>query len=343
MNRIRLILTSVIFFLLFSSSAWVNLTLIRPSELVLADYIKTIAIIDRTKQEDSPRNQFEQVITGEVFRQDEQAVLKIAEGFTDACSGMNRFITVRTPEKYIANGTKTTFPTPLEWNAISDLCSKYQADAVLSIEVFDSDFILTNNPVSISVKDDHGNLSTRVEFKATGVAVINFGIRLYDAANRTIIDEYQTSHRLNFDAQAATLQAALNQLLNKVEAINRASFDVGFLYGQRITPTYYTVTRYFFDKPKKELGAGVRYSEVADWQNAINAWLKVVEKGDRKEAGRAAFNIAVAHEVLGDLEEARKWAARSHTEFEEKDADEYYRQLTNRIREEAVLQAQLPE
>jgi hypothetical protein len=343
MKRIRLILSAIIVIMLFSSSAWVNLTLIRPSEMVLPDYIKTIAIVDRTKQENTPRNQFEQVITGEVFRQDEQAVLKIAEGFADACSGMNRFITVRTPEKYTADGTKTTFPTPMEWNAISDLCSKYQADAVLSIEVFDSDFILTNNPVSISVKDDHGNLSTRVEFKATGVAVINFGIRLYDAANRTIIDEYQTSHRLNFDAQAGTLQAALNQLLDKVEAINRASFDVGFIYGQRITPTYYTVTRYFFDKPKKELGAGVRYSEVADWQNAINAWLKVVEKGDRKEAGRAAFNIAVAYEVLGDLEEARKWAARSHTEFEEKDADEYYRQLTNRIREEAVLQAQLPD
>ena len=30
---------------------------------------------------------------------------------------------------------------------------------------------------------------------------------------------------------------------------------------------------------------------------------------------------------LGDMEKAKEWAARSHTEFEEKDADEYYKML----------------
>jgi tetratricopeptide (TPR) repeat protein len=329
--------------MLLTSSAWVNLTLTRPSELVLPDYIKAIALIDRTLQEETPQNKVEQVITGEIFRQDEQAIMKVTDGFIDACSGMNRFQPVRTTEKYQSDGTKTTFPTPLDWNTVDEICSKYQADALLSIEIFDTDFLITNNPVKIDVKDDQGGVSTRVEFRASGVAVIHFGIRMYDAANRTILDEYQTSHRMNFDAQAGTLQAAVNQLLDKVEAINQASFDAGFLYGQRITPTYYRVTRYFFDKPKKELGAGVRYSEVADWQGAINAWMKVVERGERKDAGRAAYNIAVAYEVLGDLEEAKRWAARSHTEFAEKDADEYYKMLNNRIREEALVEQQLPE
>ena len=256
---------------------------------------------------------------------------------------MNRFQPIRTAERQAGNGTKNTFPTPLDWNTVSDICAKHQADALLSVEIFDTDFILSNLPVKIDTKDNNGLVSTRLEFKVTGVAVINFGIRLYDAANRIILDEYQTTHRLNFDAQAVTLQAAMNQLLDKVEAINRASYDAGFYYGQRITPTYYQVTRYFFDKPKKELGAGVRYSEVADWQGAIEAWTKVVEKGDRKNAGRAAYNIAVAHEVLGNLEQAKQWAARSHTEFEEKDADEYFKALVARIREEEQVQQQMPE
>jgi hypothetical protein len=343
MKSWKYILLASFAYVLLTSSAWVKLTLTRPSELALPDYIRTIALIDRTLQEETPQNKLEQVVTGEVFRQDEQAILKVADGFIDACSGMNRFQTVRTAERYAANGTKTTFPTPLDWNAVTDICNKHETDALLSLEIFDTDFILTNSPVKLDVKDDQGHISTRIEFRVSGVAVINFGIRLYDAANRIILDEYQTSYRLNFDAQAGTLQAAMNQLLDKVEAINRASFDAGFAYGQRITPTYYRVTRYFFDRPKKELGAGVRYSEVADWQGAIEAWLKVVDKGDRKDAGRAAYNIAVAYEVLGDLEEAKKWAARSHTEFAEKDADEYYKELNNRIREEEIVKQQIPE
>lgn len=343
MHKMKYFILAGVALLVLTSSAWVKLTLIRPSELMLPDHIKTIAIIDRTLKANTPENKLEQLATGEVFHQDEQALLSITDGFLEACSGMNRFQPVRTAERYMANGTKTTFPDPLPWDSISEICQRHQADALLSVEIFDTDFLLSNMPVKINTKDNNGNPLSVIEFKASGVAVINFGIRLYDAANRVILDEYQTTHRLNFDAQAGTLQAALNQLLDKVEAIKRASYDAGFIYGQRITPTYYQVTRYFFDKPKKELGAGVRYSEVADWNGAIKAWLKVVEKGDRKDAGRAAYNIAVAYEVLGDLEQAKEWAARSHTEFEEKDADDYYKLLVNRIREENVVRQQVKE
>ncbi len=343
MKRFKYIIAAVALLMLLSSSAWVKLTLVRPSAIVLPDHIKTVAMIDRSVQEKSPESKLEQVVTGEMFRQDEQAVLKITDGFIEACSGTQRYQTVRTAEKYKSNGTKNSFPTPLDWNIIDEICKRHQADAVLAIEIFDTDFILTNSPIKIETTNDKGVIIPRVEFKAMGVAVINFGIRLYDAANRVILDEYQTTHRLNLDAQAPTLQAALNQILDKTEAINRASYDAGFIYGERISPTYYQVTRYFFDKPKKELGAGVRYSEVADWKGAINAWMKVVEKGDRKDAGRAAFNIAVAYEVLGDLEQAKSWAARSHTEFEEKEADDYYKNLVNRIREENVVNQQMPD
>lgn len=341
MKKLLTLSIAVLVFVLFSGSAWVKLTLVRPSEIVLPDYIKTVALVDRTFQEETQRNKIEQVITGEAFHQDEQAVKQIAEGFIEACSGTKRFETVRTAERFKSDGTKNTFPTPLDWNMVTELCNKYQTDMLLSIEIFDTDFLLTNSPVKIDTKNEDGKVSSKLEFRANGVAVINFGIRLYDAANRVILDEYQTMQRLNFDAQAPTLQAALNQLLDKTEAINRVSFDAGFIYGQRITPTYYQVTRYFFDKPKKELGAGVRYSEVADWKNAIKSWTKVVDKGDKKDAGRAAFNIAVAYEVLGDLELAKEWAARSYTEFEEKDADEYHRTLNARIREENIADQQM--
>jgi len=343
MNRIKLVLVTTLAYFLFTNSAWVKLTLVKPSELMMPDHVQSIALIDRTKQDEDPKNKVEQVLTGEAFRQDEQAVLQLMEGFIEACSGTQRFVTVRTAEKYTSNGTKSTFPTPLDWNIVTDLCKKHQTNALLSVEIFDTDFILTNSPIKVDYQDESGKTRTRLEFHASGVAVINMGIRLYDGANRVILDEFQTTRRMNFDGQGNTLQAALNMLLDKVEATNRASYDAGFFYGERITPTYYQVTRYFFDRPKKALRAGVRYSEVADWNGAIDCWMKAVNGGDRKDAGRAAYNIAVAYEVLGDLGKAKEWAARSHTEFAEREADEYYRMLSNRIREENIVSQQLPE
>lgn len=337
MKKLKLFLLMGLTCLVFSNSAWVNLTLVRPSELVIPDYIQSIALIDRTKQEDTKQNKAEQILTGEAYRQDEQAVFQLGEGFIEACSGTKRFVTVRTAERFTSNGTKSTFPTPLDWDTVTELCNKNQTDALLSVEIFDTDFILTNNPVKIETREEGGRIVTRPVFRANGVAVINLGIRLYDAANRVILDEYQTTHRLNFDGEATTLQGAINAMLNKVEATNRASYESGFNYGERVTPTYYQVTRYFFNTPKKKLGAGVRYSEVGDWKNAIEEWTKIVNTGKRKHAGRAAYNIAVGYEVLGDMDKAKEWAARSHTQFQEKDADEYYKQLCNRINEERMV------
>ena len=87
---------------------------------------------------------------------------------------------------------------------------------------------------------------------------------------------------------------------------------------------------------------GVRRSEVADWNGAIEAWSKVLN-AKRRIAGRATFNIAVAYEVLGDLEKAKEWAAKSYTDFREKRGNDYYNDLVYRIREEAEIRRQVPE
>jgi tetratricopeptide (TPR) repeat protein len=108
------------------------------------------------------------------------------------------------------------------------------------------------------------------------------------------------------------------------------------------------VRREFYNKPKKSkyIQQGVRKSEVADWEGAIESWMKVFDskdKKDKKAVGKAAFNIAVAYEVLGDLEKAKEWAAKAYTEYEDNEANDYYRKLQDRIREEAILKAQLGE
>jgi hypothetical protein len=63
----------------------------------------------------------------------------------------------------------------------------------------------------------------------------------------------------------------------------------------------------------------------------------------RKIAGRAAYNIAVGWEVLGEIEKAKEWASMAYTEYNEKMAKEYYDQLVYRQREEAIMRRQMPQ
>ncbi len=329
--------------ILCSSSVWVDLTLMKPGEIALPGNIHYIAIIDRTKQEDTKQNKVEQVLTGEAFRQDEQVVRQYMEGFINGCSSVNKYQIIRTSERSYSDGTKTTFPAALSWDTVDMVCKKYNVDALFSVEIFDSDFLISNKPFSMTRNAKGEVVPVFMGFHVTGVAVINIGIRIYDPVNRIIADEFRVTHRMNWESNGVTLQDAINQLLDKTEAVNKASYEAGQMYANRITPSYYTVTRYFYDKPKRcqNLRAGVRKSEVADWKGAIDSWMLVVQKEKRKFAGRAAFNIAVGYEVLGDLQKAKEWAAKAYTEYEDKEASNYFKIICDRIDEEKLVEQQM--
>jgi tetratricopeptide (TPR) repeat protein len=133
-------------------------------------------------------------------------------------------------------------------------------------------------------------------------------------------------------------------LIAKTEDIKRVSYEAGTIYGQRITPTYYNVTRYFYDKPKKnkKLSEGVRRSKVADWKGAIESWeeaLNIAKKDKHK--GRICYDIAVAYEVLGNLDKSLEWASKAYVDYKEKMADDYIRDLKNRINEEEIVRQQM--
>lgn len=333
----------VFYFMLFSSMAWVRINLLKPAIYVFPEHIRNIAMIDRTLPLDSTTNKIEEMITGEFFRQDDQAVRRIMEGMADACAGFNLYNLERTSERYTGEESQSVFPSPLSWDEIIRLCEKYQADAILSVELFDSDFLVTN-PVQVFKQITEGAIVAGGELYVNGIATIRFGLRVYDPHNKKIIDEYEISNRLDIDAGGYTIDDMVNQVMNKVEAINQASYYAGREYGERITPSYYTVTREFYNKPKRsdDLRMGVRQSEVADWKGAIESWTRALSE-KRKIAGRSAFNIAVGYEVLGDLDKAKEWAAKSYTEYREKMGNDYYNSLVYRQREEAVIKRQIPQ
>ncbi len=330
-------------FMLLTSFARVTLTLVRPAELTIPQHIQTLIVIDRTLPADEKKNKREEILTGEAFHQDQQAVEQSMEGVIRTVMNTPRFQIVRTTEKFQGSTTGTLFPEPLSWEIIDQLCQKYGADAVISIESFDSDYIITAGGKILPQRDNPGRLLP-VGVSIGGVATVNIGFRLYDPATRSIDDEFKFSHKMNFGGQMNSVTDVANGILAKTDAINQVSYVAGQIYGERICPSYYRVTRYFYDKPKrnKKLREGVRKSEVADWNGAIESWkeaLQVAKK--RKHKGRLCLNIAVGYEVLGDMDQALDWASKSYTDYREKLADDYVRALRQRINEENVARSQL--
>jgi tetratricopeptide (TPR) repeat protein len=343
MKKVTVFLIAGLTFFLFSSMAWVRINLLKPALYVYPEYIKTVAILDRSAPLDAEKNKIEEAVTLEMYNQDEQAVRRVMDGLIDACSEFNLYQLEKINERYPGGGKKAVFPKPMSWDKIASLCQKYQVDAILAIEIFDSDFIVTN-PAQVVKQAVEGVMNPGRGIDLNGIAIVNFGIRLYDPVSKKIADEYQVSHRVTINAGAYSVQDAINYVMNKVEAINQAGYFAGRTYGERITPSYYTVVREFYNKPRKniDIRMGVRKSEVADWNGAIEDWTRALN-AKRRIAGRAAYNIAVGWEVLGDIEKAKEWASRAYTDYNEKMAKYYYDQLVYRQNEEAIIRRQIPQ
>jgi hypothetical protein len=254
-----------------------------------------------------------------------------------------RFEMIVTNEEMKGSGSGGSFPAPLQWNLVNELSQKYQADAILAIETYDSDFIITKGTKNTKKVTEKGDTILIPEYYAEGLATVKIGYRLYDSKQKTITDQYHLSRNNRWYAKGNSIQDAVVQLIDSKAAVQRVSHMTGLAYGARISPTWYTVEREFYKKTKKDLNfaTGSRKAQVNDWNGAVEFWNRAAQSRNSKIAGRAAYNLALAYEVLGDLDNAKKWVMKSYAEYGNKKARHYASILDERQWEAQRLAQQL--
>ena len=301
-----------------------NFNVIIPALIDVPDHIKVAAMIDRTLVDDEASNVIEGVITGELIGEDRLATQILMDGVHAMLENAATVSLKRTTEVYPGGSPfSAAFPEPISWEEIESLCDKYQVDAIVAIEKFDSDFIIVPG--------------------VNQTATVKAGIRLYDPTQKSIIDQYQFSHQESWSSGPLTLETALDGLISKTAAIKEASYEAGIEYGRRLSPSWYRVSRPYFRKSKGDdvFAEGARMMEVNDWHAAKEALYHAVENGHRKTKGKAAHNLAVVFEIEGNLEEAKGWAQEAWGKYKNKKSRDYLYDLNRRINEMARVNQQL--
>lgn len=328
------------------STRKVNLNLIRPADIHLDQQVHNILLIDRTEPASKTLGILEGILTGEAPYEDKAAVQQLISSLRNEIQISPRFRVYSASKRYKGNNLSSAFPPQLAWSTINSICNQYNSEVIVSIEIFDTDFIVTDGKRRVKKTVGSGDNKREIEvdeFFAEGVANIKIGIRLYDNINQTIIDE-QLINKTNTWRSAANSKAdALARLINKSEATQNLASKVGRDYAYKIAPLPITVARTYYRRSKKapSLEVGTRMAEVNQWQDAITAWQNGISSSDQKRAGQLTYNIAVAHEVLGDLDEAIHWAQKAYTQYGNKLAKTYVGILENRKESEARLQEQM--
>lgn len=326
----------------------VSINTLRPADINIPNEIQSIVLVDRTAYEKAAIGVIEGILTGEGINEDQDGVLTMFSSLQNSLRVSPRFDVVLASEKLSGQNILGSFPAPLDWRQIDQLTRKYNTDALLAIEIFDSNFIVTNgkrkNTRTVEDKDGNKREEEYTEFFAEGVGNTRIGVRLYDAKNRTVIDQDIYTENKTWEASAASLREALAQLVSKSQATKYLAQSVGNTYASKIAPMPIRISRSYYAKPKNNahLSKGVRQASVNQWESAISSWkVGLKNSSDAKASGRMAYNIAVGYEILGDLFLAHEWAGRSYVDYGNKKGRSYASQLNNRMITEEILDEQL--
>ena len=323
-----------------------SLTVLQPAQMKLPEHISTVAIVDRSKPSNGWLNVLEGLLTGEAIGQDRESRRQAVDGVSRILQRTPRFRVKTTGIELSGSRAGVNLPAPLPWAEMQRICDDYNADAILTIESFDSDNSASARRVETKRKDKNGKEYIDVSFDARQRTGVRMGWRMYDPKTQTIVDEFVTDDHLERTASGTTERAALGNLPSPVNVSRTVANNGGVRYGMRVAPVYVEISRKYYAKAKgftDDMKKASRFAQSRDWNKAAEAW-KLVEAraaDNRKAAGRAAYNMAFAAEMQGELDIATDWAKRAWEQHGNKKAKRYINILAQRKRDVETVEYQM--
>lgn len=324
-----------------------KIQVLQPADLLIPEHIHKIVLIDRSKPSGGFLSNIESVLTGEDYQQDKQGRRRTMEGLSDVLRKTPRFETIFSNEELEGSRGGRSYMPPLSWREVEELCRKYGGDALVSIEMFDSDIQSNITSRIIKEKDKNGKEISRIIYDGRREGTVNLGWRFYDPKTKSIIDEYKDTDRDQVTSSGAiSQQAAMQSMRRSYEMVRDIGNKLGAKYGKRIAPTWITLSRSYYKEikgsNKERFEQAARYADAGEWLKAVAIWEKIAgTRSDADAAGKATYNLAVAAEVNGQLNTALQHAKDAYTQFKDKKAKSYIRILEQRIEDLEVTNRQM--
>ncbi len=320
----------------------VSVNVLKPAEITIPSAINTLAVVNRSLPGEGNHlnNAIEGILSGEGLFVDRQASERTVSGVGDALLNSPRF-KVTIPTGIDIRGTGTSrFPEPLEWAKVEDICKKFSADALITLETFDSNVGRKMEQKERTRKQD-GETISYIEYKAHMDIGIEAGWRIYYPKEKRIVDQNVFVDHMYWDGVGKSEEEAWSRLPKPRYAIKDAGYFAGKQYGIRISPMWVWVSRQYYVKANEDFKNAKMFVKSNQWEEAEKLWTKHKDSPDMKIRGYAAYNLALAAEIKGDLDLALTLAKKAYSEFKIKKALSYSKVIQQRIYDQQRLEEQM--
>lgn len=249
---------------------------------------------------------------------DQQAVDTTLKALGDLLFESERYDIVIPEDRFLEFEKNSFFTTEMPFTEVKELCEIYNTDAVLSLDYFKTKVFTQYT------KESFFNPATDgfSEASAAQLAVYYEALfRIYDPiSEKVLLREFLRDTVIWEDADISP-RTLFNRLTPVKSALSEAGIAVALDFSEIISTTWNEEKRKYFASGDKDLKNASILVSANNWESAIVQWKKLAESGKSKAVkSKAEYNLAVAYELQGDLNQAIAWALKSY--------DSMYRLIT---------------
>lgn len=204
-----------------------------------------------------------------------------------------------------------------------------QAEALISLEYY-------------RIKDTIGMIEYLMDFMAFRQMITHMVWRIYDLSRNSVFDEYMQKDTTDWYMLENDTYLAMESLPEFITSLRTASYKAGLKYGERISPTWFEVPRFYYKSGGKEMKKAGKMAASLEWKGAADIWKKLAYQEDPRTAAKASFNMALVCEIEDLLIPALDWAIKSYFIKQDRVTKEYIDQLKVRYMKQKEVKNQLP-
>ncbi len=322
----------LVLFGLSSCVSSLNITVIKPAAIDLSSDVKKISVVDNTMRKSVTKRQdvLEGVLTGEQIGGDRKAVAQCMRGITAGILDGNIY--------NVSNGMNQSFVLPdrrIDWETISKFCDQENAQLLVVVEDFDSDA-----PMGGAVL---GSVTGASGSSLHGKAIIN----VYYPKERLLREQINVEDVYEVPASgtpkgldALSALEVVQDVMVKKDVTMELGYNLGYKAGAMFYPNRVWVSRRYYGRGSKGLKQAKKMIRRGNWDIAEQKLKQLTESPKRKEQKRAIYNLALAYEGKGDLDNALKTAEIAALEHDVKLAYDYIDILKRRKRDIYTIELQ---
>lgn len=327
-----------------SSTNQLTISVTEPATAPLHPSIKKIGILDRNQLsgENKTFDDLDKILSAEGKNLDRDGADAAILGLMNELKANRRLSEVSILDCVdVKSPGMGVFPAQLSWQTVEQICRENNVDAIFVLSFYDTDTRGDFQMFTSETKTAIGVTIPVIEHEVTLNTLIKTGWRIYDPANKYIVDEFIITENVVSRGRGINPMKAVETVLGRKEAVVQISNNIGQFYATRILPFQTRVPRQYYVRGTENFKIAKRRAQTGDWDGAAELWAKDVVHRKRKVAGRACYNMAIINEINGDLDDAVKWASQSYTDHKNKLALRYLDILWRRIDSRDELEMQM--